>query len=294
MSAGKVYKAGAPSFSIIGAGKVGKTISYLLVRRGYKLDYVVNRSLSSAKRAVRFIAEGTALPSPDMRLAESDFIFIGVPDAEVSSVSDMLSRSGVVRSGQQLVMFSGILCHNELRVRQEIGTASIHFVHSFADPRVSVSCFNRVFAVYDCDNRSKAIVLRIIKSLRARPVRIRPSDKARYHAGCVFVSNFLVTLSNVASTLFSRCGISDRDAEKIICSLAGSAITNIAIKGSVDSLTGPVERGDCDVVKRHLRVLPREHKALYSTLTRLTVEVARRKGTPAGKLEKIMNVLARS
>ena len=52
-------------------------------------------------------------------------------------------------------------------------------------------------------------------------------------------------------------------------------LKNIKEKGVIDSLTGPVERGDLVTVINHLDVLREEDKELYRLLSRNILKIAK-------------------
>ena len=43
----------------------------------------------------------------------------------------------------------------------------------------------------------------------------------------------------------------------------------------MDALTGPVERGDCETVQKHLEVLREEEKALYTSISECLLQMAK-------------------
>ena len=66
---------------------------------------------------------------------------------------------------------------------------------------------------------------------------------------------------------------------------------NIAKKGTMEALTGPVLRGDDNTVLKHLNVLSDEDKLLYMLLSRKILKVAKAKNKDFDytKIEKIIN-----
>src|SRR5690242_5014511 len=85
--------------SIIGAGKVGKTLGALLHRAGVvTLGQVLNRSVQSAAAAVRFIGAGTAAVD-FAELRPADLFMITTPDLSIEEGCKVLAASGAIRAG---------------------------------------------------------------------------------------------------------------------------------------------------------------------------------------------------
>lgn len=61
----------------------------------------------------------------------------------------------------------------------------------------------------------------------------------------------------------------------LITNNAASALKN----GVTASLTGPVERGDIQTLKRHLESMPLEHKLAYTDLSKELVAIAEEKNS---------------
>ncbi|MCA1793270.1 MAG: DUF2520 domain-containing protein, partial [Desulfobacteraceae bacterium] len=91
-------------------------------------------------------------------------------------------------------------------------------------------------------------------------------------------SNYLVTLEHFALTLLAQTGLDQARAYEILEPLIQGTLRNIASKGSVDALTGPVVRGDEDIIARHLADIDNkmpQFSAMYRLLGRHTLDIAR-------------------
>ena len=95
-------------------------------------------------------------------------------------------------------------------------------------------------------------------------------------AACI-ISNYTVTLSHIAQEILKSIGIEQSSAREIFVPLIMNTVYNIQKYGSVDALTGPIARGDCSVVKEHLRALgslkPKMGN-IYKVLGNATVDLA--------------------
>ena len=74
---------------------------------------------------------------------------------------------------------------------------------------------------------------RLARALGGMPVVIRGRDKARYHAGAVFASNYVVTLLDAAQRLLVSAGFSERAARRALAPLTAASVENEAAHGAV-------------------------------------------------------------
>jgi predicted short-subunit dehydrogenase-like oxidoreductase (DUF2520 family) len=80
------------------------------------------------------------------------------------------------------------------------------------------------------------------------------------------VASGLVSLLDAAIAAWAAAGVSERDAVAALAALMRSALTGAELRGTVAALTGPVVRGDADVVQAHVRGLPPEVLPIYLAL----------------------------
>jgi predicted short-subunit dehydrogenase-like oxidoreductase (DUF2520 family) len=110
-------------------------------------------------------------------------------------------------------------------------------------------------------------------------------------------SNLVIGLLTCAVQLGSETGIPASSLIDLVVSLAHETVGNALKKASItDALSGPIERGDLDTVKRHLEVLADfpEQKEIYVIVSRKVLEAARLKGTDPEILRQLEEMLSRS
>jgi predicted short-subunit dehydrogenase-like oxidoreductase (DUF2520 family) len=103
--------------------------------------------------------------------------------------------------------------------------------------------------------------------LGLRPFELADSARTLYHAGAVFVSNYLVTLHRAASLLFESAGVPPEALEPLM---------RRTIENDFE-LTGPIARGDWPTVEAHraaIRAAHPELEHLYETLAGGTLALA--------------------
>jgi predicted short-subunit dehydrogenase-like oxidoreductase (DUF2520 family) len=116
-----------------------------------------------------------------------------------------------------------------------------------------------------------------------------------YHAAAVVASNYLVTLMDLVFGLAEPAGIARSEALKAMAPLIHGTLANIEKVGIPEALTGPIARGDSQIVARHLEQIQDQAPGLlelYKTLGRHTVSIALAKKSlsdqAALELEKLL------
>jgi predicted short-subunit dehydrogenase-like oxidoreductase (DUF2520 family) len=107
----------------------------------------------------------------------------------------------------------------------------------------------------------------LAETLGLRPFELDDSARTLYHAGAVFVSNYLVTLHRAAAMLFESAGAPPEALEPLM---------RRTIENDFE-LTGPISRGDWTTVEAHraaIRAARPELDDLYETLAGATLALA--------------------
>jgi predicted short-subunit dehydrogenase-like oxidoreductase (DUF2520 family) len=110
-----------------------------------------------------------------------------------------------------------------------------------------------------------------------RPFEVSAEDRAAYHAAASIASNFLVTLEAAAERLAATAGV-PREA---LAPLARAAVDNWAGLGAHDALTGPIARGDADVVARQREAVAARTPDLLGLFDALAEATRALAGVPA-------------
>lgn len=258
------------SVCIVGTGQAGRAMGRLLARAGFSIRRVVSRSIDRAREAVAFIGSG----EPAVEAAFAEMILLAVPDDRILEVAEGLppvDRSIVAHlSGvHSAEILSGLR-------RRGARIGALHPLRSFADPARAVDGFAGTYCAVDGD--AAGDLEGVVRAIGGIPLVVRSEKKVSYHAGAVFASNYLVSILESAFRLFEEAGIPRPQAAAPLLNLARGTLTNVERVGIPAALTGPIERGDVETVRLHVRALG-ESAPLYRELARVTCDVARAKGT---------------
>lgn len=116
---------------------------------------------------------------------------------------------------------------------------------------------------------ARAVAGTIATILGMRPVHVPADQRALYHAAASMASNYLVTLESVAETLATESGITRAE----LAPLARAALEAWIAGGFHQAISGPVSRGDTEVVRAQRDAIARakpELLPLFDALTQQT------------------------
>jgi len=254
---------------IVSAGRVGAALGFALERAGHVVVACSAVSHASRERARRRLPDTAILPVHEVA-ARAELVLLAVPDAELASVVSGLAATQAVRPKTIVVHTSGANGIGVLAPLTEQGCLplAVHPAMTFTGSdedieRLSDSCFG----VTAADDVGYAIGQSLVLEIGGEPFRVREDARTLYHAALAHAGNHIVTVVADAvealraalwgQELLGQALVDDAPggiAERVIGPLTRAAVENTLQRGQA-ALTGPVARGDADVVAAHLRAL---------------------------------------
>ena len=271
-------------FSIIGCGRLGISLAVFLSGQGYIAKGFSSKSPESVEKAIGFTGAGTAYDKPWEAAKAAPIVFISTPDTLIESVCDKIAAEGGFNGQSVVFHLSGALASDILASAKKAGavTGSIHPLQAFAPYELGqLSPFRAINMSVEGDEKAVELGREIVNALKAHSFTIPTNAKTLYHASAVVASNYLVTVENFALELLKQAGLSEDNAYEILEPLIMGSLNNIKKRGSIDALTGPVARGDDEIVARHIKDIERklpQFSALYKLLGRYTLDIATARG----------------
>jgi len=267
----------AKTLSIIGGGRVGRSLGRRLREHGWKINAVTARSEASARRATRFIGAGKPYGSLSRQVLNTRVILISTPDDALANVAADLARIGAEElSGKIVLHTSGALDSSVLDPARKHGAfvASMHPLQSFSG--VGVPPFEgRVFTIEGAPAAVKVARL-IARSLGGVPVQLVEGKKALYHAAASIAAGQVLALEEAATRIFMSMGMNRRAAVRALLPLTRQVLVNFERLGPHSAWTGPLSRHDYGIIAAHvaaMRDLPSEIRVAYESLNRLVARV---------------------
>jgi predicted short-subunit dehydrogenase-like oxidoreductase (DUF2520 family) len=132
------------------------------------------------------------------------------------------------------------------------------------------------WGVSTSDDAGARAAERILGLLGGRAIAVDEARRGVYHAAASAASNFSVTLYVMALALYDAAGIDLDTAEEIARRFMLESIERIVPGNPIGALTGPIVRGDRDVVRRQLEGIRQHTPELWETfqaLVRLTTSL---------------------
>jgi predicted short-subunit dehydrogenase-like oxidoreductase (DUF2520 family) len=263
--------------SIIGAGRLGRSLGRRLSEKGWKVHAVVTRSTATARRAVRSIGSGRGLGQISANVFSAPVLLIAVPDSAIASVVDRLASFGQENLQRKTILHtSGALSSDVLNPLRSLGAAvgSIHPLQTFSGIGIP-SLDGRLFVI-EGDRGAIRDARAITMALGGHPVQLNASDKSLYHAAAVISAGQVLALEESAIRIFVSLGMKRREALKALLPLTRQVLENLEHLGPRAAWTGPLARGDYSIIALHedaLQSLPVEYLDAYLAVNRLAVRV---------------------
>jgi len=260
------YSLNGSAIGLIGAGRLGTTLALALQARGARVAWVASRQAASASELC--LRLGNAQSCTAEALCErASIVLITTPDDAVRA----LAASLPFRSEQAVVHCSGALDLSALEHARaaQAAVGCLHPIQTFPERFGGVERFAGIsIGIEASDPALEAWLREACAALAASALELRGVDRARYHAGSVLASNYVIALHEAAARAFELAGLPRQAAREALAPLTLGAAHAIAELPLERALTGPLARGDIATVKRQLaalRVEPELH-ALYRAL----------------------------
>jgi len=215
---------------VIGSGRAGSAIAARLRERG--------------------LAVGADAP---------ELVLLCVPDAAIGEVAASVAPGPWVAHVSGATPLAALAPHTR--------RFSVHPLQTFTLARGPEQLDGAWGAVCAETADARAAGFELAETLGLRPFELDDSARTLYHAGAVFVSNYLVTLHRAAALLFESAGAPPEALEPLM---------RRTIENDFE-LTGPISRGDWTTVEAHrlaIRAARPELDGLYETLAGATLALA--------------------
>jgi len=293
---------------IIGAGRVGTTVSYVFAKKalpGIRLRAISSRSESSLNRARRILGEaikGIIFARDNLEaVSHSNCVLICTPDDAIRRVCEEISKGIESEKFRDccVIHFSGSKSLDVLSPAKAAGAdiASIHPLKSFASIEEAIRTLQGTIYGLTCSStRSKKIAKLLVENLGGEIIEVEDNKKPLYHAAACVASNYLVTLLNYAVMIHKKIGIKPEDSLKGLMSLVDGTVENIKKMGTEKSLTGPIARGDIGTIREHMASFKKyfklEETELYRVMGVKTSKIAyKNKWIKENTMDELIKIL---
>ena len=256
---------------VLGLGRVGRFLALGLAARGVD---VRAWDRGDGPGAADVAAAGVPLETGALPpwLATARLLLVTVSDGALDAVARALGRAELAADAVVLHT-SGFHPAAVLRphLPSHVSVGSLHPVHAF--PAAGVPDPAGIPAGLEGEPRAVAAARHLADLLGLVPFELRSGQKTLYHAGLALLANGTVGLFASAEALLGQAGVPPDQARPLLARLLASASANLASQPPAQALTGPVRRGDTQVVQAHLQAVaeraPAEAELLQAVVRRL-------------------------
>jgi len=260
-----------PRIAIVGPGRLGRALALALRRAGYTISEIVSRNSTSSKKKARGLAGkiGAYASTSDNPHLAADLVWFCVPDREIAGAARQFAS---VADWKKKIAFhsSGALASDELTALRRGGAAvaSVHPLMTFVHG--SIPSFSGVPFAVEGDAVGVAAARHIVRALGGEAFTIRKQHKAAYHAWGAFTSPLLVATLATGEQVARAAGMSAVQARKKMLPIVKQTVANYYELGPAGAFSGPIVRGDAEIVRKHLQVLKKapEARNVYLALAR--------------------------
>ncbi|HVF52049.1 MAG TPA: DUF2520 domain-containing protein [Actinomycetota bacterium] len=239
--------------ALAGAGRVGTAVAVLLAEAGHEIAGVWSRSDESARRARDLLGSDAIQPGSEIK---ADVLLVGAGDTAIEEVAATFGPS--LPPGCIVWHFAG--SRGVAPLAAGVGRSDLYLLAGHpvqACPSVVLGIARLPGSAWgvtcSADVRARAFSL-ITSSLGGVPVEVREEDRPLWHAASVMTSNGIAALLGSGEALLGAIGVVDPIG--VLGPLAAGTVANAVVGGGGDAtLTGPIVRGETDVVAGHLAAL---------------------------------------
>jgi predicted short-subunit dehydrogenase-like oxidoreductase (DUF2520 family) len=253
----------------VSASRAGTVVAAALQRAGHHLVGVSAVSDASRARAASLVPDAPVL-DPHEVAQRCDLLILAVPDDLLATLARGMADAGAVRPGTIVVHLSGAHGIEVLAPLAAVGAAplALHPAMTFTGTAIDLDrldgCPWAVTAPEELRPAAEALVV----ETGGEPEWIAADERLAYHAALCHAANHLVTLVAQSQDLLGAAGV--HATRRYLGPLLSATLDN-ALRAGDAALTGPIARGDAQLVKAHVATIDR----IDPTTARTYVAVAR-------------------
>jgi len=180
----------------------------------------------------------------------SDLILVAVRDAALPEVAATLRAS--IPDGTPIFHCSGAVPSDVFAGFPK--RFSLHPLRAL--PVAGVIATGPTLFAFEGADEMEDTAREVATMLAGSMVRVQTEAKATYHAAAAMAANYVALLADEALDLFAVAGIDRDTAREAVANVAISAIETWRNGTGRGAFTGPIVRGEIEVVSRHLRHIP--------------------------------------
>ena len=264
----------------IGGGRAGTSFAKVLQETDkFDVKAITCLTEQEAEDSARFIGNIEYIGTDNKKAIEyGSIIFITTPDDIINKVADEIAENYNLKN-KYIFHISGSRSSDILSNCKSKGAyiGSIHPLQALPSFEKGAENIKKAYFCIEGDKNAVKMGQEIVASINNQFFTIDSNLKGLYHAAAVFASNYINATCFEAYSIFKQLGIEEDTILEIIKPLIKGTVNNIEELGIINSLTGPISRGDINTIENHLNSFLKYRKddlPLYKELAKKTVELS--------------------
>ena len=252
---------------LIGCGKVGTTLFYLLKRNNQIVGiYDIKKKHTEQALRLLHLQKNTSLKDICMK---SSALFFATTDDQILRAYKKVKP--FIQTKKYLYHFSGLLPAEIFPKSENIYRASLHPIATF--PKIIIPPTRKQYILFiQGDREARRAAAMIFDKKYFNIKKITKNQKVVHHLLGVFSSNLMVGMTSAIYDLAKQIGWKERDLHEVVFPLIEETLNNIKKHKIKNALSGPLQRGDVEILKKHLKAL-KGNKSLLNTYKVLSLNI---------------------
>ncbi len=262
---------------LIGAGRVGIALSRALQNHGHSIVAAHAVSEKSKQRVLEFLP-ATDLQSIENLIANVQTVLFAVPDDVLPDLVRGIAQTIGFKKHQFVIHTSGRFGIDVLAAASAQGAIpmAIHPAMTFTGAPNDVDRIIGCPFAITTNDELLPIAAALVLNMGGREYVVAEEDRSIYHAALSHAANHSSVVVNQSKEILQKIGIENPGL--FLSPLVNAAIENSLTMG-IDSLTGPIVRGDVETVRSHILALKEsEFLETYRSIAVATVSSLRKSG----------------
>ena len=276
---------------LIGAGRVGIALSRALQNHGHSIVAAHAVSEKSKQRVLEFLP-ATDLQSIENLIANVQTVLFAVPDDVLPDLVRGIAQTIGFKKHQFVIHTSGRFGIDVLAAATAQGAIpmAIHPAMTFTGAPNDVDRIIGCPFAITTNDELLPIAAALVLNMGGREYVVAEEDRSIYHAALSHAANHSSVVVNQSKEILQKIGIENPGL--FLSPLVNAAIENSLTMG-IDSLTGPIVRGDVETVRSHILALKEsEFLETYRSIAVATVSSLRKSGKLSPSVaEEVLAVL---
>jgi len=263
----------------IGAGKAGCSLGKYFCEKtlpDLTLTGFYSKTPAHAQWAAQF-TQSQFFSSIEDVISYSDVIIISTPDSVVDLIWQSIPKETL--KGKIICHLSGSLSSDVFSKKESYGAygISIHPLFAFSNKESVYQQLHQACFTLEGDSYAVELWQKFFADMGNPTLLLRKEDKTAYHAAASMLSNHVLAVLDCGYQLLQSCGFTDAQARQFTANLVTENLQHAISSGTIQALTGPIERGDLETVEKHLSCLDSQTKPIYQSCVKRLISLAEQK-----------------